>query len=99
MAAWSPEIKSIILDNPQVFSLRYIWDNFAKKSVAEGQILRILKTKLSRSSNSHSEASTVSKPKAKLERKKKLKGYFAEENISEELQQGIVKALEFLKLL
>ena len=99
MAKWPNEIKNIILENQDIFPLRYIWDNFAKKNVSKGQILRMLKMKLNKPSKDSSSQSKSSKPKSKIERMKKLDSYFLSQEISSDLRSEIIKALEFLKLI
>jgi len=100
MAQWPNDAKCLILDNPEVFPLRYIWDNFAKKTVSDGQLLRLLKGKLKK----HRQAEPKEKekkptPTSKSKRSASLKKYFSEKGTSKNIQKEIIEALNYLKLL
>jgi len=98
MARWSNEIKGIILDNQDCFSLKYIWDNFVLRDRTEGQILNLLKRKLSKS-QSESPEKLPNKQATREKRLKKLSSYYKSNKMNKKTQEAIEGALKYLNLL
>ena len=100
MAMWPSEAKNLILDNTDVFPLRYIWDNFAKKTVSDGQLLRQLKVRLKKYRQADSKENVKkTSQSSKSKRATNLKKYFSEKGTSKNIQKEITDALLYLKLL
>lgn len=98
MAKWNDEIKSLILENPDCFSLKYVWDNFVLRERTDGQILNLLKRKLVKGQDTTQEK-TSGKQVTREKRLKKLSSYYKSNKMNKKTQEAIEGALKYLNLL
>ena len=94
MASWSDEIKDLILDNSEIFPLRYIWDHFISRKKSESEILAELKEKLCKPSDKVSTKITL-----KDKRRLKLNKYYSDNKTNQSLKKEVEKVLKYLNLI
>lgn len=90
MANWSHEIKSIIRENKEKFSARFLIHEFVNKSANEEVIKSGLLSKLE---------STKEQKKKSISVKSKLNNYFMEKSLDDQTKSQILDALKYLGFL
>lgn len=98
MAKWNEEIKNLIMSDPELFSLKYIWDNFVLKTKKEPLMINLLKRRLQQK-ETFTTASNAKKLSSKEKRIAKLNQYYKEFKVSDKNKEKIAHALTYLGLI
>ena len=104
MASWSEKVRDLILEHPEAFPFKYIWETFVKVSKNDKRIAAMLANRLKKfqSDLSNSVKNKAQKSKTSLAKERrllKITEFYSQNKIPEDHKKSIEKLLEHLNLI
>ena len=100
MASWKQEIRDKIIENPEVFPFKYIYENFVLVSKNDKRMSAMLAVRLKKFKSAAQKGNDNQKKSlAKENRLKKINAFYSQNDIPKDHKKSIEKVLKYLNLI